>query len=166
MDLDRFKKSAYVLMAWVAAWSAMALLQYQLDLANLAMLLVLASAVSALWLPGWLSVVISALAVLAFNWFFVPPRFTFSVDHLQNALLLMAMLLVNWMIAGLMIRQRHLADVAGTLQLGIANAEQGFGMARWRERLFAAMSQNAGGVVEFFRLPGNAVVELGTRVCI
>lgn len=40
----------------------------------------------------------------------------------------------------------------------------GGGMAGWREKLFAAMSRNAGGVVEFFRLPGNAVVELGTRV--
>ena len=40
----------------------------------------------------------------------------------------------------------------------------GGGMANWREKLFAAMSQNAGGMVEFFRLPGNAVVELGTRV--
>jgi KUP system potassium uptake protein len=26
------------------------------------------------------------------------------------------------------------------------------------------MSRNAGGVVDFFRLPSNAVVELGTRV--
>jgi KUP system potassium uptake protein len=43
---------------------------------------------------------------------------------------------------------------------------RGGGMANWREKLFAAMSQNAGGVVEFFRLPGNAVVELGTRVSI
>ncbi len=41
---------------------------------------------------------------------------------------------------------------------------RGGGMAGWRERLFAAMSRNAGGVVEYFRLPGNAVVELGTRV--
>jgi KUP system potassium uptake protein len=40
------------------------------------------------------------------------------------------------------------------------------GMTRWREKLFATMSQNAGGVVEFFRLPSNAVVELGTRVAI
>ena len=40
----------------------------------------------------------------------------------------------------------------------------GSGMAHWREILFAAMSRNAGGVVEFFRLPDNAVVELGTRV--
>jgi KUP system potassium uptake protein len=40
----------------------------------------------------------------------------------------------------------------------------GAGMANWRESLFAAMSRNAGGVVDFFRLPDNAVVELGTRV--
>jgi KUP system potassium uptake protein len=40
----------------------------------------------------------------------------------------------------------------------------GGGLASWRERLFAAMSRNAGGVVDFFRLPANAVVELGTRV--
>ena len=38
------------------------------------------------------------------------------------------------------------------------------GMAQWREKLFAAMSRNASGVVEFFHLPDNAVVELGTRV--
>ena len=40
----------------------------------------------------------------------------------------------------------------------------GKGMAFWREQLFATMSRNASGVVEFFRLPDNAVVELGTRV--
>ncbi len=40
----------------------------------------------------------------------------------------------------------------------------GRGMLHWRERLFAAMTRNASGVVEFFRLPDNAVVELGTRV--
>jgi KUP system potassium uptake protein len=40
----------------------------------------------------------------------------------------------------------------------------GGGMARWREQLFAAMSQNAGSVVEFFRIPANSVIELGTRI--
>ncbi len=40
----------------------------------------------------------------------------------------------------------------------------GRGMALWRERIYAAMVHNAGSVVEFFRLPDNAVVELGTRV--
>ena len=38
------------------------------------------------------------------------------------------------------------------------------GLAVWRERLFAAMSRNAGSVAGYFRLPDNAVVELGTRV--
>ena len=42
----------------------------------------------------------------------------------------------------------------------------GGGMANWREHLFAMMNRNASGVVEFFRLPDNAVVELGTRVLI
>jgi KUP system potassium uptake protein len=40
----------------------------------------------------------------------------------------------------------------------------GAGMSDWRERMFATMSRNAGGVAEFFCLPDNAVVELGTRV--
>jgi len=40
----------------------------------------------------------------------------------------------------------------------------GDGMANWREQLFAGMSRNAGSVAEFFRLPNNSVIELGTRV--
>jgi KUP system potassium uptake protein len=39
-------------------------------------------------------------------------------------------------------------------------------MAYWRESLFAAMARNAGNVVDFFRLPANCVVELGTRVAL
>jgi KUP system potassium uptake protein len=38
------------------------------------------------------------------------------------------------------------------------------GMARWREKLFAAMSHNARSAASFFRLPPNQVVELGTQV--
>ena len=41
---------------------------------------------------------------------------------------------------------------------------RGDGMTQWRERLFAAMSRNAGSLVEFFKLPNNSVIELGTRV--
>jgi KUP system potassium uptake protein len=37
-------------------------------------------------------------------------------------------------------------------------------MAHWRESLFATMSRNAGSVADFFKLPHNCVVELGTRV--
>ncbi len=37
-------------------------------------------------------------------------------------------------------------------------------MAFWRERLFASMSRNAVKATEFFRIPTNRVVELGTQV--
>jgi KUP system potassium uptake protein len=40
----------------------------------------------------------------------------------------------------------------------------GAGMARWRESLFALMHRNAGSAAQFFRLPDNCVIELGTRV--
>ena len=38
------------------------------------------------------------------------------------------------------------------------------GMALWRDRLFAAMARNAGNVTDYFNIPTNRVVELGTRV--
>ncbi len=38
------------------------------------------------------------------------------------------------------------------------------GMALWRERLFAAMVHNASNASEYFKLPANRVLELGTRV--
>ncbi len=38
------------------------------------------------------------------------------------------------------------------------------GMALWRERLFASMSKNAVKASEFFNIPTNRVVELGTQV--
>ncbi len=37
-------------------------------------------------------------------------------------------------------------------------------MAFWRERMFATMARNAGNATEFFNIPPNRVVELGTRV--
>ena len=40
----------------------------------------------------------------------------------------------------------------------------GGGMALWRERLFAAMTRNAGSIVEYFNIPANRVIELGTQV--
>ena len=38
---------------WVAAWAALLALDGTVDLSNLALLLVLASALATLWLPGW-----------------------------------------------------------------------------------------------------------------
>jgi len=40
----------------------------------------------------------------------------------------------------------------------------GDGMALWRERLFATMARNAGSIVDYFNIPSNRVIELGTQV--
>jgi KUP system potassium uptake protein len=38
------------------------------------------------------------------------------------------------------------------------------GMAGWRERLFVSMSKNATSASDFFRIPTNRVVEVGTQI--
>ncbi|NDE53553.1 MAG: DUF4118 domain-containing protein [Actinobacteria bacterium] len=124
MDSGGVWRYRFAILSWTIAWVSMFALEEKLDLANLAMLMVLASALSAIWLPGWASVVISAIAVSAFNWSFVPPKLEFSVDLYQNALLLIALLLVNWIIAGLMIRQRSLAEAAHALASSEARLRQ------------------------------------------
>lgn len=39
-------------------------------------------------------------------------------------------------------------------------------MTKWREGLFRFLSRNAGNVVEYFNIPSNSVIELGTRIYI
>jgi len=38
------------------------------------------------------------------------------------------------------------------------------GLAGWRDRVFAVMARNAGNVTDYFNIPTNRVIELGTRV--
>lgn len=38
------------------------------------------------------------------------------------------------------------------------------GMMKWRERLFIALSKNAVNAADFFKIPTNRVIEMGTRV--
>jgi KUP system potassium uptake protein len=38
------------------------------------------------------------------------------------------------------------------------------GMSLWREKLFAMMARNAGNAADYFKLPTNRVIELGTKV--
>ena len=52
---------------------------------------------------------------------------------------------------------------AKAIQLFTALAEAA-DLANWRERLFASMSKNAVKASEFFQIPTNRVVELGTQV--
>jgi KUP system potassium uptake protein len=63
-------------------------------------------------------------------------------------------------------------ELCGALGLEIEMMETSFvlsrekivPMASWRDRLFAAMARNAGNVSDYFNIPANCVVELGTRV--
>lgn len=38
------------------------------------------------------------------------------------------------------------------------------GMAKWREQLFIALSRNAMNAADFFKIPANRVVEMGTKI--
>ena len=40
------------------------------------------------------------------------------------------------------------------------------GIGRWRDGLFAAMARNAGSITDYFNIPSNCVVELGTRIAL
>lgn len=46
----------------------------------------------------------------------------------------------------------------------VPSPEVASGMARWREQVFRWLSRNAGSAVEYFNLPANRVIELGSRV--
>jgi KUP system potassium uptake protein len=46
----------------------------------------------------------------------------------------------------------------------VAPSPGGSFLARWSERLFAAMARNAGSAADYFNLPANRVIELGTMV--
>lgn len=78
---------------------------------------------------------------------------------LANLALLVAMGLVNALIGALVAGQRRLARGAE------GHAAREARLRRWGETLrdAAEPAAHAGGVVEFFRLPDNAVVDLGVR---
>lgn len=88
---------------WLPGWCALLLLDTRLDLASLSLILVLVSAIASLWLPVSATLLASVIALMAFNWAFVPPRGTFAIDLHQHAVLLLVMLVVNVIIAGLMV---------------------------------------------------------------
>jgi two-component system sensor histidine kinase KdpD len=102
------KKNAYWLggAVWLGGWLSIYWLDSQLDSSNLAMLLVLTSALAAVCLPWRISVPLAVIFVLAFDWFFISPRRTFTVDFHQHSLMLLVMLVVNLIIVILMAVKR------------------------------------------------------------
>lgn len=66
------------------------------------------------------------------------------------------------------IRELDLRPASTTYYLGreIVIPTVGGGMAMWREKLFAVLSQNAANATAFFHIPPDRVVEVGSQVCI
>jgi len=79
---------------------------HQISLTSQAMLYVLVVVIGAYSLPLVPSVVCAVGAVVAFNFFFVPPRFTFAVESRENLIALSAMLVVALVISHLAARLR------------------------------------------------------------
>ncbi len=105
-----FKISSHRWPAWViwpSAWALMFALDGTISLGNLALVLVLASAVAALWSAAWVATFSSVLSVVLFNVFFVPPKFTFHVDLLHDYFLLMTLLGVSVVVSSLVFKLRH-----------------------------------------------------------
>lgn len=105
---------------WIAVWTLIALFQQQPP-SNLALLLILASALSAFWWRLWQVLAASAASVLAFNYLLISPRGRLAVELREDAMLLFTMLGVSITIALLMSRMRQLATQASE---NAARAEQ------------------------------------------
>ncbi len=127
---------------WVAAWGLMLALQNTLSLGNLALLMVLASAVASLWLRPAASVCISSVAVGLFNWSFVPPVFTFTVDLRQDVILLVTMLAVSTVVSYLMELKRRAADSEATHQLQTRIAREHVQSQQLRNMLLTSISHD------------------------
>jgi two-component system sensor histidine kinase KdpD len=129
----------------MVAWGLMLALDVHLDLANQALILILASAVGAIWWGPWMSALATLVSVLAFNVAFVPPRGTLEVDLHHHGLLLVAMLSVSWIIAGLMARLRRLAveaDLRAQAEREAAAARQQAQLQSMRNTLLSAVAHD------------------------
>jgi len=88
------------------------LLDHHVSLTSQAMVYVLAVVVASYWLGWQHSVVCAVAAVTAFNFFFVPPRWTFEVDSQEHLIALFTMLLVALVISHLSSRLRQETQIA------------------------------------------------------
>ena len=103
---------AWATAVWALAWLLMLGLDRHIGLAQAAITLVLASALAAIWLPLLSSLGTTTLAVLAFDWFIVPPKHAFSVELTEDMLLLAEILILSWVVTALLAHGRVLASRA------------------------------------------------------
>jgi two-component system, OmpR family, sensor histidine kinase KdpD len=108
-QFDAAAKYGFAILLWWIALTLIFFLDGEVDIRSLAMVLIVASALTGLLLPPTIAVIGCALAVGGFDWFFVPPKGSFSVALEQHFFLIAATLAVSMFIAGLTSRLRNVA---------------------------------------------------------
>lgn len=101
---------------WGLAWWAMLGLEAHWDFTNLAMILMLASALAAVLLPVRLAAVISCLSVLAFDWLMIEPKGSLVLHLREHLWFWVSLTAVNAVVLALMAYLRH--QLAKSRQLG------------------------------------------------
>lgn len=114
---------------WAALMLVLAYPHDWVTLANAPVVLVLVSSIYSLLLPLALSLALSALAVLMFNYQMVPPVYTFHVDLHEHGILLITMMGVSWLITYLLRRQKQIAA------LERQQAQRTLQLMQWSETL-------------------------------
>ncbi|VWX36240.1 conserved membrane hypothetical protein [Limnobacter sp. 130] len=117
----------------IALWATLMLvLAYPHDwvtISNAPVVLILVSSIYSLLLPLALSLALSALAVLMFNYQMVPPVHTFHVDLHEHGILLITMMSVSWLVTYLLRRQKQIAA------LERQQAQRTLQLMQWSEKL-------------------------------
>ena len=116
---------------YLATWILLFYLDSFLNIANLALILVLLSVIASLWQTVWMAIVANIASMLLFNWLFVSPRYTFHVSLDQDQILLMTLLGVNFVVTYVM------AQLRSSLQLQNQYAETLEKLADWAEQVRA-----------------------------
>ena len=83
-----------------------------LDLANLIMVYMLGVMAVALWLHRGPAIYTSVMSVVAFDFFFVPPRFSFAVSDVRHLITFVVMFLVAMVLSSMADKLKRQADTA------------------------------------------------------
>ena len=97
----------YGILVWIMAWALLWWLDGRFVFQNLALILVLASAVAGLWVGPLTSLLINTLSILLFSYFFVNPRLSFTPALREDLVLLVSVYGVSTVISYLTVRLRR-----------------------------------------------------------
>lgn len=129
MKLTALLTGALGLMLWATLMLVLVYPHDWITLSNAPVVLILVSSIYSLLLPLSLSLALSALAVLMFNYQMVPPVHTFHVDLHEHGILLITVMGVSWLITYLLRRQKQIAA------LERQQAQRTLQLMQWSEKL-------------------------------